>query len=159
MAVNQLGVKTNKCQTHMTQVRGGKIDDFRGFLRQALHKVPRVINERSTEHLVYTYGSEYPRLVECVLMQPDLARRIDAPLPVTAVEVKHAVHHEMALTLADVIGRRTELGSTELPSMVTLEKCASLMGSELQWSTEHQQEQINWVLQAYPFNPTQTITA
>jgi len=154
LAVNQLGMKTKKCQTHMTQVRGGKIEDFRAFLRKALLKVPRVINERSTEHLVYTYGSEYQKLVECVLRQPDLARRIDPPLPVTAAEVEHAVHHEMALTLADVMGRRTELGSTGLPSMATLQKCASLISLEFQWSSEQQQQEINSVIQTYPFKQT-----
>ena len=159
LAVNQLGMKTKKCQTHMTQVRGGKIEDFRAFLRKALLKVPRVINERSTEHLVYTYGSEYQKLVECVLRQPDLARRIDPPLPVTVAEVEHAVHHEMALTLADVIGRRTELGSTGLPSMATLQKCASLISREFQWSSEHQQQEIKSVIQTYPFKQTETIAA
>ena len=157
LAVNQLGMKTKKCQTHMTQVRGGKIEDFRAFLRKALLKVPRVINERSTEHLVYTYGSEYQKLVECVLRQPDLARRIDPPLPVTVAEVEHAVHHEMALTLVDVMGRRTELGSTGLPSMATLQKCASLISREFQWSSEHQQQEINSVIQTYPFKHTETM--
>ena len=159
LAVNQLGMKTKKCQTHMTQVSGGKIDDFRAFLRKALLKVPRVINERSTEHLVYTYGSDYQELVECMLRQPDLARRIDPPLPVTAAEVEHAVHHEMALTLADVMGRRTELGSTGLPSMATLQKCAGLISREFQWSPEHQQQEINSVIQSYPFKQSETIAA
>jgi len=159
LAVNQLGMKTKKCQTHMTQVRGGKIEDFRAFLRKALLTVPRVINERSTEHLVYTYGSEYQKLVECVLRQPDLARRIDPPLPVTVAEVEHAVHHEMALTLVDVMGRRTELGSTGLPSMATLQKCASLISREFQWSSERQQEEINSVIRTYPFKQTETIAA
>jgi glycerol-3-phosphate dehydrogenase len=151
LAVKQLGMKTKKCQTHLTQVKGGKIEDFRAFMRNAIQKVPRVINERSTEHLVYTYGSDYQKLVECMLGQPDLARRIAPPLPVTLGEVEHAVHHEMALTLADVIGRRTELGSTGLPSMNTLQKCAALMGRELQWSSECQQQEIDLVIQDYPF--------
>jgi glycerol-3-phosphate dehydrogenase len=151
LAVNQLGMKTKKCQTHMTQVRGGKIEDFRAFLRKALLKAPRVINEQSIEHWVYTYGSKYETLVECVLRQPDLARRIEPPLPVTIAEVEHAVHHEMALTIADVVGRRTELGSTGLPSMVTLQKCASLIGREFQWSSEHQQQEIKSVIQTYSF--------
>jgi glycerol-3-phosphate dehydrogenase len=159
LAVNQLGMKTKKCQTHMTPVRGGKIEDFRALLRKALLKVPRVINERSTEHLVYTYGSEYQKLVECMLKQPDLARRIDPPLPVTVAEVEHAIHHEMALTLADVIGRRTELGSTGLPSMAALQKCASLIGREFQWSSERQQQEIDSVIQAYPVMHTETLTA
>ena len=159
MAVNQLGITTKQCQTHVTQVRGGKIEDFRAFLRKALLKVPRVLNERSTEHLVYTYGSEYQKLVERVLRQPELARRIAPPLPVTVAEVEHAVQHEMALTLADVLGRRTELGSTGLPSMDTLQKCASLISSEFQWSSEHQRQEINSVIQTYPFKQTETITA
>ena len=159
LAVNQLGITTKKCQTHVTQVRGGKIEDFRAFLRKALLKVPRVLNERSTEHLVYTYGSEYQKLVEYVLRQPEMARRIAPPLPVTVAEVQYAVQHEMALTLADVLGRRTELGSTGLPSMDTLQKCASLISSEFQWSSEHQRQEINSVIQTYPFKQTETITA
>ena len=159
LAVNQLGMKTRKCQTHLTPVRGGKIEDFRAFLRKAIRKVPRVISERSTEHLVYTYGSEYQKLVESALRQPDLARRIDPPLPVTVAEVEHAIHHEMALTLADVIRRRTELGSTGLPSIPTLQKCANLISPQFQWNSEHQQQEINRVIQDYPFQQTETRAA
>jgi glycerol-3-phosphate dehydrogenase len=159
LAVKQLGMRTKKCQTHLTPVRGGKIEDFRAFLRKALLKVPRVINERTTEHLVYTYGSEYQKLVECMLRQPDLARRIDPPLPVTVAEVEHAIQHEMALNLADVIARRTELGSMGLPSMATLQKCAGLLSHEFQWSSEHQEQEISSVIQTYPFKQTKTITA
>ena len=159
LVVNQLGIKTKKCQTHITPVRGGKIEDFRVFLRKALRKVPRVINERSIEHLVYTYGSEHQKLVGCILSQPDLARRIERPLPVTVAEVEHAVHHEMALTLADVIRRRTELGSMGLPSMAILQKCASLIGCEFQWSSERQQQEINSVIQSYPFKQTESTSA
>ena len=142
----------------MTPVRGGKIDDFGDFLRRALVGVPRPINKKSIEHLVYTYGSEYQKLLECVQMQTDSARRIDPPLPVTVAEVQHAVQYEMALTLADVMGRRTELGSTGLPSMAALQKCASLMSHEFQWSPERQQQEIDSVIQAYPFKPTETAT-
>jgi glycerol-3-phosphate dehydrogenase len=157
LAVGQLGTKTKQCQTHTTPVKGGRIDDFRAFLRQALAKVPRVGNERFTEHLVYTYGSEYQNLVKYVIKQPELARRIDPPLPVTVAEVQHAIQHEMALTLADVIGRRTELGATGLPSIATLQKCADLIGREFQWSSERQQQEIDAVIQAYPFKQTESL--
>jgi len=159
LAMNRLGMKAKKCQTHVTTVRGGKIDDFKAFLRRALARVPRVINENSIEHLVYTYGSEYQRLVQCVLSQPDLARRIDPPLLVTVAEVEHAVHHEMALTLADVMGRRTELGSLGLPSMAALQKCAEIMGAELGWNLERQVQEIDLVIQKYPFKQMERLTA
>ena len=108
---------------------------------------------------MYTYGSEYKTLVECLLQQPDLARRIDPPLPVTVAEVEHAVHHEMALTLADVMGRRTELGSAGLPSMATIQKCASLLSREFQWSPERQQQEINSFIQTYPFKQMEPMAA
>jgi glycerol-3-phosphate dehydrogenase len=159
LAVCKLGTKSQKCQTHNTPVKGGKIDDFRVFLRQARAEVAGVVNERFIEHLVYTYGSEYQNLVQCVMKQPDLARRIAAPLPVTVAEVEHAIHHEMALTLVDVIRRRTELGATGLPSLGTLQKCARLIGREFQWSLERQQQEIDSVLQAYRFMQMESLTA
>ena len=156
LAVNQLGIRTKECQTHITQIKGGKIEDFSAFLRKALRKVPRVINEQSIEHLVYTYGSDYQRLVESMLKQPDLARGIDRPFPVTVAELKHAVHHEMALTLDDVIRRRTELGSTGVPTMATLQRCAGFIGPEFQWSSARQQQEIAAVIQSYPFKQVET---
>ncbi len=159
LAMCKLGMKTQRCQTDTTPVKGGRIDDFNSFLRQARSEAAGAVNERFTEHLVYTYGSDYQNLLQCVMKQPDLARRIDAPLPVTVAEVEHAVHQEMALTLADVIRRRTELGATGLPSLATLQKCAGLLGYEFQWSLERQQQEIDSVLQAYRFKQMENITA
>jgi glycerol-3-phosphate dehydrogenase len=159
LAVSILGTKTRECQTHSTPVKGGEINDFRAFLRQARAEAAGVVNEKSIDHLVYTYGSEYRNLVHDVMKQPDLARRIAPPLPVTLAEVEHAVHHEMALTLADVIRRRTELGSTGLPTMAALQKCASLISHEFEWSSEHLQQEIRSVIQTYPFKQTETVAA
>jgi glycerol-3-phosphate dehydrogenase len=86
--------------------------------------------------------------------QPHWGQRIDPQLPVTVAELLHAVHHEMALTLTDVIQRRIELGATGLPALTTLQKCADLMGDELGWSAARQQQEIHSVIQAYPFPGT-----
>jgi glycerol-3-phosphate dehydrogenase len=80
-----------------------------------------------------------------------LAEQIDSNLPVTAAEVVHAVRHEMALTLADVVQRRTELGGAGLPPMIVLQKCAEIMGAELSWDLERQAQEIDLVIQKYPF--------
>jgi glycerol-3-phosphate dehydrogenase len=159
LAVYRLGVKAGPCRTRTTPVTGGQIEDFRAFLDGALAEVSGPVSGRFVEHLVYTYGSKYRSLVQAVMKQPDLARRISPPFPVTAAEVEHAVHHEMALTLADVIGRRTELGSTGLPSLGTLEKCAGIMGRAFGWSPEHQRQEINSVIRAYSFERTASTAA
>ena len=159
LAVYKLGIKTQHCQTHTTPVQGGKIEDFQAFLHKARAEVTGVINERLIEHLVHTYGSEYRNILQYVMKQPDLARRIAPPLPVTVAEIEHVVQHEMAWTLEDVVRRRTELGATSLPSLDTLQKCAGLTGREFQWSLERQQHEIESVLLSYHFKQTESRAA
>lgn len=158
VAVDKLGIKTTKCQTQVMPVQGEQIADFKAFMKQAIATVPRAIHEEIMEHLVYTYGSEYTSLIQYIKKQPEWGARTDPSLPVTVAEVMHAVHSEMALTLADVIQRRTELGATGLPSIITLQKCAELMGRELSWSLERQQQEIDSVIQAYPFKQIERVT-
>jgi glycerol-3-phosphate dehydrogenase len=152
LAVKKLAAKAKKCQTHLTSIKGGRIDDFSAFLNQAQVETADLLDVETAKHLVYTYGSEYPTLVQSIKDQPKLAERIDPDSPVTAAEVICAIHHEMALTLADVIQRRTELGSAGLPSMAVLQKCAEIMSEEMSWSLEKQRQEIELIIQKYPFN-------
>jgi glycerol-3-phosphate dehydrogenase len=154
MAAHKLAIKTAPCQTGTTSVDSGRIDDFVKFLKQAFSQTSRGMDEEIIEHLIHTYGSEYGQLVNY-----NLSQRIDPLLPVTGAEVIHAVRHEMALTLLDVIQRRTELGAAGLPSLSTLQRCADLMGQEAGWSIERQQREIDLVIQAYPFNKMERVTA
>ena len=60
-----------------------------------------------------------------------------APFPGTDVlpaEVVYAVRHEMARRLADVVFRRTGLGTAGHPGDAALESCAALAASELGWN-------------------------
>ncbi len=154
LAAHKLAIKTSACQTGTTPVDSGHIDDFMKFLKQAVSQTSRGMDEEIIEHLIYTYGSEYGQLVNY-----NLSQRIDPLLPVTGAEVIHAVRHEMAVTLLDVIQRRTELGAAGLPSMSTLQRCADLMGQEAGWSSERRQREIDLVVQAYPYNQMERVTA
>jgi glycerol-3-phosphate dehydrogenase len=159
LAMKKLAIKGKKCQTHTVPVRGGWIGDFRAFLSQALSKSPRLLDEEIVEHLVFTHGSEYLHFVQEMMEQPALRERIDPQQPVIAAEVIHAVRHEMAVSLVDVIQRRTELGAAGLPAYPALQKCAQLMGCELGWTTEHQQQEIEAVIQKYPIRKVERVPA
>ena len=159
LTVNKLAVKAKRCQTHLTPVSGGQIKDFNAFLNQARVETANVFDAETIEHLVYTYGSEYRNLVEYIKEQPQLAERIDLDSPVIKAEIVHAIRHEMALTLADVIQRRTELGAAGLPSITVLQRCAEIMGEELGWSLERQMQETDSVKQKYPFKAIERVTA
>jgi glycerol-3-phosphate dehydrogenase len=159
LAIDKLNEKEKQCQTSHTPISGGRIDDFNAFLHQAQAEAVDILDAESIEHLVFTYGSEYGNLVQYIKEDPELAERIEPDLPVTAAEVVHAARHEMAITLVDVIQRRTELGAAGLPSITALQACAERMGGVLGWSHERQEQEIDSVMQAYPFDQSERVTA
>ena len=64
--------------------------------------------------------------------QPAWAERMDSALPYTAAEVIWAVRHELALTLEDVLARRTRaLFLNARAALRMAPRVADLMASEL----------------------------
>jgi len=57
-------------------------------------------------------------------------------------QVDFAVAEEMALTLEDVVMRRTGLGQFGRPAPELLARVAAIMAAELGWSPAQQQSQI-----------------
>jgi len=54
----------------------------------------------------------------------------------------HAARHEMVVTLADAVMRRTPLGATGLPDAVTINEAAGIVGDVLGWSADRQRDEI-----------------
>lgn len=78
------------------------------------------------------YGADAPFLRQLMADRPELARRLDAALPVRAVQVVWAVRHEMARTVDDVLARRTRaLPLNARAAMAMAPAAARLMADEL----------------------------
>lgn len=60
----------------------------------------------------------------------------------TANQIFCAIRTEMALTLEDVVMRRTGIGQLGRPGNETLNRCATLMATELGWSEARRQMEI-----------------
>jgi glycerol-3-phosphate dehydrogenase len=78
---------------------------------------------------------------ERALNMADAALAPDADLtrvvpdqPVLFGHVTHAVRHEMAMRLSDVVRRRTPLYLSRALDRAALTSCASVMARELRWS-------------------------
>jgi len=101
------------------------------------------ITPTTARHLLQTYGLNAQRVVE--LMREDERWRapLVAGLPHVAAEVIHAVRQEMALTLADVLARRTRLcllaGASVLGCAPAV---AELMARELNWNPSEMARQL-----------------
>jgi glycerol-3-phosphate dehydrogenase len=88
------------------------------------------------------YGAESARVAALALSEPALAAPVAVGADVTGAEVLHAVRHEMALTLEDVVVRRTALGAIGHPGDAAVAACASLVARELGWSADRVRDEI-----------------
>ena len=71
------------------------------------------------------------------------------PPAILEAQVTAAIHDEMALTLEDVVMRRTGIGQFGAPSGETLETVSRLMAAELGWGDERRQREIGSLAKRY----------
>jgi glycerol-3-phosphate dehydrogenase len=97
----------------------------------------------TAQHLLRDYGPDYRRLIELTREDERLRGRLVEGLPQILAEVVYAARYEMALTLADVMTRRTRLAMVAGRAALN---CAAIvagaMASELGWSGEQTERQI-----------------
>lgn len=124
-AVKKLGLAARACATAATPLPGARFDSWEALLRRHERKFPGIAGIR---HLTHMFGARLPQLLEKAKAS-DLAELGESGD--TMIQVVHAVRAEMALTLEDVVMRRTSLGQFGPPH--NLVKVADQMGAMLGW--------------------------
>jgi glycerol-3-phosphate dehydrogenase len=142
LVFEKFGKAAPKSPTSVTPIFGGKIEKFEDFLNQEKSDAPKGLDKASVEHLLYNYGSEYRRILNYINKNPEWAQPVHSTNEVLKAEVIYSVREEMALKLADVVRRRTELGSAGNPGEQSLKACALLMAEELGWDDTRIQNEI-----------------
>ncbi|HEY7355580.1 MAG TPA: glycerol-3-phosphate dehydrogenase/oxidase, partial [Ktedonobacterales bacterium] len=96
------------------------------------------------EHLSFCYGGEALALLDLIQFDASLAGRIVPDLPFIRAEVAHACRAEMALTLQDMLARRTRIAIEDRErGLQAAEEVAALMALQLGWSAGQTREQIS----------------
>ena len=90
---------------------------------------------KTMEYLARNYGTEYGKIVSLARQDRDLSEVVTHDGEILA-EVVHAVRDEMALTLPDIVLRRTGIGTLGNPGGEVLEKVAHHAGHELGWNQD-----------------------
>jgi len=150
MALKKLNVDFIPCKTNKLPLFGGNIDLFDDFFDRVTKEQVDTLLPNVSDHHVYSYGSEYKNILEYLNADTRLAEQVCKGSPVTKAEIIHAVRKEMAQTLADVVLRRTDLGSAGIPERLCLESCAQVMGAELGWDKSRQKHEVETVLELSP---------
>jgi glycerol-3-phosphate dehydrogenase len=129
----RLGKTETKSKTSVTPVFGGDLSDVSGYVEEQKQADDTGLAEAALERLIANHGTAYTNVLEHVSADPNLSQPITNGSLTLVAEVLYAVREEMAVKLADVIRRRTELGSAGNPGAGILQKVASIMAAELSW--------------------------
>lgn len=145
--VEKLSLKAAECETDEEPTAGGDIDRFDDFLKdqRAAHgDLPTL------EHLAHMYGTRLPDMLAEANNRPELRATIGKAGDIGA-QVLFAVREEMAMTLADVVMRRTCIGQIGTPPAEAIESAAALMAAELGWDEARKAREIASLAGAFAF--------
>ena len=136
--VEKLSVKADTCETDEEPTAGGDVGRFSDFLsaqRKEHGDLPTI------EHLAHMYGTRLPDMLAEANNRPELREAIGDAGDIGA-QVLFAVREEMALTLSDVVMRRTCMGQIGAPPRAALETASRIMAAELGWDEERRAREI-----------------
>jgi len=129
-----------------TFLPGGGPPDFNRLLEETLRVYGKTIGEEHVRRLVVNYGTECRTLLDMCSADSGIGRLPGDSADVIGAEVVHAVRFEMAQTLADVVFRRTDLGSAGMPDETALLACADLVACEAGWDAKRKEREITSTL-------------
>ena len=94
-------------------------------------------------HLEQCYGAAHRHVLALMAAEPSLATQVVPDLPVILAQVAYAARAEMAVRLADVVMRRTQLYLSLALDRPALTACAATLARELRWSTKETGAQVD----------------
>jgi glycerol-3-phosphate dehydrogenase len=147
LCLRKLGRAAGPCRTRTTPLPGGAIGNFKRFVGDLRARHPETPGE-IVESLARNYGGRAGEVL-ALAANPALAQPLRPGLPEIGAQVIHAARSEWAMTLSDVVLRRTGLGQLGDPGLRALETAARLLGGERGWDRHEQFRQIDRVLDRY----------
>ncbi|MDB5739530.1 MAG: glpD, partial [Alphaproteobacteria bacterium] len=134
--VVKLEKKAPPCATASTPLPGGRFDDFDGLTRGFQKTYPGIGSMRPMAHML---GARLPLALKGARMT-DLVKLNQSGD--TMAQVLLALREEMAMTLEDMVMRRTGIGQFGPPDAGVVDRIAKLMAAQLGWNDEKTAREI-----------------
>ena len=152
----KLGRKAPASRTALTAVYGGEVSDWQNLVRDAVREYGEALGPDVVRSLLHNYGSEYKRVLLHADSDPGMSASLGNSTTIRA-QVLHAVRHEMAETVGDIVFRRTDLATGEYPGRAALRECASILAAERSLPPGELERQIDDVAIRFPADVTRRV--
>jgi glycerol-3-phosphate dehydrogenase len=149
LVCKKMGLRTRPSRTEYTPVYGGEVAFFESLVQKIGRELAPHVSAEAVRSLAHNHGAKYYDVTRFIEADPSLARAL-AGTHVLEAEVVHAIRNEMALTLADVVFRRTDLATGGHPGEEALAACASVMARECGWDAARTQQELDRARAIFP---------
>ncbi|WP_028323427.1 glycerol-3-phosphate dehydrogenase/oxidase [Desulfatirhabdium butyrativorans] len=140
----------SRCRpTRHAPLEGGAIRCVETYRRDLLNRYAGQVDAEVLDHLLFLYGTETETLIRYGIEEKSLLEPISPDFPSIRAQVVHAVRCEMAMTLSDVLFRRTDIATAGYPGRQTVIDVAEGVGRCLGWDEGRKAVEIEEVEQAY----------
>jgi glycerol-3-phosphate dehydrogenase len=116
-------------------------------------QIPRIaeessLSEATVTHLLDRYGSLIEEILGLIAEDASLAERVIPDLPYIKAEILHAATHEGAMSVEDVLLRRTRISfETSDSGAQAAKEVAKIIGRELGWSAKERNSSVEAFLE------------
>jgi glycerol-3-phosphate dehydrogenase len=160
LALAKLGRARRRSSGSETPVHGGTMESFGDLVARLVGERPCGLPEASLRRLAHNHGAACRDVLAWLRADPTAAGLVPGSPDVIKAEVINAVRREMAMTLGDVVFRRTDLGSAGHPGEPCLSATAAIVARELGWSGERTASELADVQARFDTRPSgQLVTA
>lgn len=140
IACKKLGIKAVKSETDKSYLAGSEIEDIEAFIRYCT-ELHEGFDASQIDYLARIYGTEIEAVMNIASGDKKLSEKLNADGEILA-QVVYAVNEEMALTLKDILFRRTGIGTLGHPGKDVLKKVADTAAKILGWDSARKKDEI-----------------
>ena len=142
-AFKKLKIDPAKSFSEDTYLVGSEIDNFKDFICSKKEQYNEYRIEQ-IDYLVKSYGTEIDDVMKLSYEDPELYIPLNQDGE-NLGQVLYAIRNEMALTLSDIILRRTGIGLLGHPGDDIIQKIADLAAKELNWDDNRKRKEIETI--------------
>lgn len=141
-AARALGGSTRRTDTDIAILPGAGIADHEALAIETARAVHLELAPPIIRHLMGVYGDRAAAIVRIMAERSDWRMPLVPGRPTVGAEGIHAIRHEMAMTLSDIVIRRTELGAMQHPGADLVKGMAAIAAEELGWDADRRDREI-----------------
>ena len=124
---------------------GAGIADHEALLIETAKGANLEVPQPVMRHLISRYAEQSAAIVKLMAAETRLTRPLSEKHPHVAAEIVHAIRHEKAVRLGDIVARRLGLGASAAGNEGVVERVATIAAEELAWDASRVNAELDGI--------------